>query len=295
MEKAMAFVSNKKTLLRQAFITISVTTMFLVLPPKRVSAEECMSFDFQSLFFEDFYPSQSKWDNSSGNRIILWSATHTTILGSPVIKQFSEIEMQWIRSAFQSWDDASGTLKFTEASNPSEAEISVGYVDFSPSLIQQNIDAYWNYFTDQSNFRNKATVKIGIHEESWLANKNRFIHVLQHEIGNVLGLGDIRPSAEIVSVQEDTWQEPYGNIPLSDFDTGMIRQLYGESTCPSTFPSRQISEVDLKAEQELAAKTEAKSKASKKKLKISITCIKGKSIKKLVAVNPKCPSGYKKK
>ena len=29
--------------------------------------------------------------------------------------------------------------------------------------------------------------------------------------------------------------------------------------------------------------------------KITITCIKGKLIKKVTAINPKCPSGYKKK
>ena len=29
--------------------------------------------------------------------------------------------------------------------------------------------------------------------------------------------------------------------------------------------------------------------------KVSITCVKGKSSKKITAVNPKCPAGYKKK
>ena len=34
---------------------------------------------------------------------------------------------------------------------------------------------------------------------------------------------------------------------------------------------------------------------SKSREKISVTCIKGKSVKKVTAVNPKCPTGYKKK
>ena len=29
--------------------------------------------------------------------------------------------------------------------------------------------------------------------------------------------------------------------------------------------------------------------------KISITCVKGKTTKKVTAINPKCPAGYKKK
>jgi len=47
--------------------------------------------------------------------------------------------------------------------------------------------------------------------------------------------------------------------------------------------------ADLKAQQEAAAKLSATKK------KTTITCIKGKSIKKVTATSPKCPSGYKKK
>ena len=49
--------------------------------------------------------------------------------------------------------------------------------------------------------------------------------------------------------------------------------------------------AELKAKQEEAAKN-ANSTASKK---TTITCVKGKIIKKVTAVNPKCPTGYKKK
>ena len=48
--------------------------------------------------------------------------------------------------------------------------------------------------------------------------------------------------------------------------------------------------AELKAKQEAEAK--AKSQATKK---TTITCIKGKLVKKVTAVNPKCPAGYKKK
>ena len=49
--------------------------------------------------------------------------------------------------------------------------------------------------------------------------------------------------------------------------------------------------AELKAQQEAEAK--AKSDAARKKS--TITCIKGKTVKKVTAVNPKCPSGYKRK
>jgi hypothetical protein len=47
----------------------------------------------------------------------------------------------------------------------------------------------------------------------------------------------------------------------------------------------------LKAKQEAEAKA-ALAAAAKKS---TITCVKGKLTKKVTAVNPKCPAGYKKK
>jgi len=51
--------------------------------------------------------------------------------------------------------------------------------------------------------------------------------------------------------------------------------------------------ADLKAKQEAEAKAAADKVAAKKK--ITITCVKGKLTKKVTAVKPVCPAGYKKK
>ena len=56
------------------------------------------------------------------------------------------------------------------------------------------------------------------------------------------------------------------------------------------------AEAEAKAAAELKAKQEAVAKvkpAAKKKT--TITCVKGKLAKKVTAIDPKCPSGYKKK
>ena len=52
------------------------------------------------------------------------------------------------------------------------------------------------------------------------------------------------------------------------------------------------AEADAREAEIRAAEEEAKAKAAKK---TTITCIKGKLIKKVTSVKPKCPSGYKKK
>ena len=53
-------------------------------------------------------------------------------------------------------------------------------------------------------------------------------------------------------------------------------------------------EAEAKAAAELKAKQEAEAKAAAVK-KTTITCIKGKLVKKVTAVKPVCPKGYKKK
>jgi hypothetical protein len=54
-------------------------------------------------------------------------------------------------------------------------------------------------------------------------------------------------------------------------------------------------DAEAKAAAELKAKQDAEAKAAARIKKSTITCIKGKTIKKVTAVNPKCPKGYKKK
>jgi branched-chain amino acid transport system substrate-binding protein len=57
---------------------------------------------------------------------------------------------------------------------------------------------------------------------------------------------------------------------------------------------QKIAEAKLLAEKIVAEAKAAAAKAAAIK-KTTITCVKGKIIKKVTAVNPKCPSGYKKK
>jgi len=56
--------------------------------------------------------------------------------------------------------------------------------------------------------------------------------------------------------------------------------------------------LELKAKQEAEAKAIADKLAAAKAAalkKTTITCLKGKSVKKVTAVKPVCPKGYKKK
>ena len=86
----------------------------------------------------------------------------------------------------------------------------------------------------------------------------------------------------------------YGFTPLCDsIDPSSSRVTLSDAL----FAEAAAKASSLKAEAEAKAKAEAeaKAKAEAAKKKTTITCIKGKITKKVTAVNPKCPTGYKKK
>ena len=299
----MQLTLNGKSALRRIsllFSLVLVLVMLQVPAQQQAHAEVCPTYDFQSIFYADYYPDK-RWETSSGMRVITWSANASVIKQEIVSRTFTPEEFEWIRSAFQSWDDALDTVKFSEITQSDQAEIVIGYTALAdkPEKAYAVWSASW-----PGGWRVTATLRLKASLTNWFSDKNQFIHAVQHELGNILGLGDIKPTTEFTSTQEDTWQPPYGPIPLSDYDTGMIRQLYGESTCPSTFRNPEVraaaelkakQQADAKAAAELKAKQEAEAKAVATLKKTTIICLKGKLSKKVTAVKPKCPTGYKLK
>jgi hypothetical protein len=80
----------------------------------------------------------------------------------------------------------------------------------------------------------------------------------------------------------------------SDTSTVTTELLFSEArvTPKGVVSANQMSATELKAKQEVVAKAAGTKVASKK---TAITCVKGKLTKKVTAVKPKCPSGYKVK
>lgn len=212
-----------------AFAVLSFTLILSPVPSR--TAPNCPVFNFKTLFFADF-SAGSIWDTSQGERSITWSAKATTIYDEATVRPFTKSELSWIRTAFQSWDEALATISFREVHANQSPEIVIGFVALKPSSIQLDAMSFWNTWS-KDNKRYKATIKVSAADRQWFSVKNQFTHTIQHEIGNVLGLGDIKPSKSFVSVLEDPWQPPYGKPKLSTTDVAMIRQLYGESNCKS--------------------------------------------------------------
>ena len=72
----------------------------------------------------------------------------------------------------------------------------------------------------------------------------------------------------------------------------MVRSMNEETLGNSSVAFWFVTDAKLEAARILA---EAKAKASAALKKTTITCVKGKLIKKVTAVKPTCPSGYKVK
>jgi hypothetical protein len=91
--------------------------------------------------------------------------------------------------------------------------------------------------------------------------------------------------------------------PKSEAEMALERKLIADAKAKAEADAKIVAENQLKARKaqeeakaaaDLKAKQEAEAKAAALK-KSTITCIKGKLTKKITAIKPKCPTGYKLK
>lgn len=124
------------------------------------------------------------------------------------MRPFSETKKNSIKEAISSWDNATDAIDFLETNNES-AEIVIGWVALNdqPSKVW----GYWYAWWDLNKIRYRATIKLrkGV---SFYSTKEGIINAIQDELGNVLGLGDLKPASKYISVLQDPWQMPYGSL-----------------------------------------------------------------------------------
>lgn len=231
----------------------------LILSPE-AKAEECPTFTYSEVFYDDYYPG-TVWTNKNQKRTITWSSSATLIHDEYVNRSFTLQEIEWLKNAITTWDVYLNSIEFAYTQAQS-ADLVIGFVPLTSAPNQPGATGYWSAWWDSNKIRYKGTIKLKS-DSSFLNSRDGFTHAVQHEVGNILGLGDIRPNSSFESVLEDPWQLPYGPSNLSDYDIGLIRQLYGESTCPSSWKNtaQLEAEAKVKAEADAKAKAEADAKA----------------------------------
>jgi len=317
----------------------------VVLPTSVNAAESCKEFNLRETFNFGYNTEFPTWNVPGSKRVITWGTMDSGELnGKKIQRSFGTPTQDWLREAFQSWDDALDSIIFKEVPFSEDIDIKIGWTQ----VLALDYESLFS-IKAPNGLRSNATIEFK-YQSAFLIFKENFIQAAQSDIGHVLGMGYITPSSEIISVMEWPFQAPYGQVPLGEFDVSLVRAIYSESTCPSTFNPviqanmKEMQEAELKAKQEaelkikaeaeakaaaeLKAKQEAESKAADE-LKVqqdakaaadkiiqdakveaarilaaarvtatkksTITCIKGKLTKKVTAVKPKCPTGYKVK
>jgi membrane protein involved in colicin uptake len=88
--------------------------------------------------------------------------------------------------------------------------------------------------------------------------------------------------------QFEVYGQQFRAVPTTEAKAAAERKAKEEADAKAA-ADKIIQDARLEAARIIAA---AKAAASKK---ITITCVKGKLTKKVTAVKPKCPAGYKKK
>ena len=254
------------------------------------------------------------WKPENKVRVITW-ASNAKIIGPDEVSQpFTVTEEAWLVEAINSWGSVLDSIAFVKVDGSQSPMLSVGYTKLTggtyPTATTGGTFGLWAAKPEI----NKAIIRLldSAHQYpgfDLFATRENFIKALQNEIGNVLGVSDY-PLKEMgpgsnVTIFDNSKSRKYGQVELNDLDASIIRQAYGESTCPSAYTAsaRAANLVadaasgaaflnPVSATPTPAATTTAIASAPKK---TSITCVKGKTSKKVTDVNPKCPAGYKKK
>ena len=121
-------------------------------------------------------------------------------------------------------------------------------------------------------------------------NEGLLVYLIDMKVGSLKGPISIQPSEQDLGVNPRDDVEKYSRAPLSSGQTVKVKDLVvvAENVSKERATFKVLTNVEYQAKKEAIAKPAAVKKAT-------ITCVKGKLSKKVTAVKPKCPAGYKKK
>ena len=178
---------------------------------------------YTSLFFEEF--SDLSWSDNIGHdpytygfatpeNKSLW--TGFELLN---VRYFTSAQENIAIEAMSNWDEALPNVHFTLSTTNTLPDIffCIGSTDLP------NATGQWN---SSYNISDRTVTRSLIRFEESKPNLD-MRKIALHEIGNVLGLGDIKPNGSINSIMESpTDQNNYVESGLSDFDISMINTIY---------------------------------------------------------------------
>jgi hypothetical protein len=289
-----------------AFLLILSMLTFSPITPAQ--AEECPKVDLATYGLKVL----NTWTSTKPVRVITWASNAKNLFSDPVTQPFTTTEEQWLIEAINGLGAVLEHIAFLKVDTASSPVLQIGFTALSKGTVATSATSggQWGLWKAEPGL-NKAEIQLldSAHRfagSTAFTTKEDFIHRIQNEVGNMLGVSDydvknLGPGKNL-TIFDTSKFGGYGRLTLSDLDTSILRTAYGESTCPSSY-SDSARALNLIADQQegekylasLAPTATATPTTSASKKSTTITCIKGSSTKKVTAVSPKCPSGYKKK
>ena len=202
---------------------------------------------FTEKFYDDFY--NVKWNDEKTIITITYSfpsdslRNDDTSLSTNLIRGFTASEKVILEEAISLWDNELDTIEFKYVDDDKLADLTFGLTYVDGYGISSNY-AYWESFWNDSGIITHAIIRFEPEDLDFISLKQ----IALHEIGNVLGLGDITPSPEFQSVMEDPQQpgDYSDNFVLSNFDKSMIKTYYDELEINGDNMVNEITAEDLK-------------------------------------------------
>ena len=181
-----------------------------------------MGLNLNTLFYEDFYG--ASWAiTTNAIRTITWSnedyALQLPSGNYETVTASLDAYIGDIRKAFEIWDEEIEGIDFVETNDGNSADVTIAATSIDGP---GGAAGYWNYNWDGDKYILKATIRF---DDVDLAD-GAVLTAAMREIGNILGLGDLRVSSDYMSVQEDPFPLDFSGNDLWDFDVEIINTLY---------------------------------------------------------------------
>lgn len=195
-----------------------IPALVLLLTPVP-SMAQCATFNPNEVFFEEYRG--PVWKVPNGHRVITWGVD-----GS--FRAFSSDELNIISDSFRQWDQYLDSITFIKTDSL-PAEVTVSY---APLNWYQG---YWNMVG------NRYTIRLNSNGQP-AHNKQIFHYMMVHELGNVLGLGDIKKEYKESSAMKDGLME-YNFSGPTKFDEFLIKSVYEEKRTCDIIAQPTVTEV----------------------------------------------------
>ena len=111
-----------------AFISASLLLFSLPQMSTASAQEICRTFNFSQTFNFGYNPDFPTWTTPGVKRVVTWVALDSGELnGKRIQRSLGTPNLEWLKEAFQSWDDALDSVSFQQINAGSNADIKIGW------------------------------------------------------------------------------------------------------------------------------------------------------------------------